>query len=213
MWVKLLSTQHIDIHGVRRTFHKGDWVEVGGQEGRRWIANRQAEVPSMKSAGLIAKGAGAVIRGNIANGMTMLLKYAEGLRIESKMPFGLKFEQTMFLKAPLPARPELFPVGFHLLETWEAAIPLYKYDELACHVGNGIDQGRTKEIVHDLRVPLYDSRLMFVRNCEGGRRLMRAWEDERINSASENHALLRAVYRTKPLILALPTTWLGVGPR
>jgi hypothetical protein len=213
MWVKLKSTKHLDVRGVRRTYHKGDWVEVGGQQARRWIATGDAEVPDMKAAGLITKGAGAVVRGSVANATTMLLKYAEGLRIESRRPYALIFQQTMFLKAPAPVRPELFPVGFHLLETWEAAIPLFNYDKLACHVADGVEQGRTKEIVHDLRVPLYDSRLMFVKDCEGGKRLMRAWEDERIGSSNENHALLRAVYRVKPLILALPTTWLGVGPR
>lgn len=213
MWVKLLSTKHVDVKGQRKTFHPGDWVQVGGQQARRWIAAAEAEVPDMRKSGLLAKGAGAVIRGDTVAGSRLLLKYAEGMRIDTTNPYSVPYQYTLMMRAVAPVRPELFPVGFSLLKTWEIAVPLASYEKLACHVGEGWEQKRTKEIVHDLRVPLYDARLMFVRDCEGARRLMRAWEDERINSENESHSLLRAIYRVKPLVLALPVTWLGVGPR
>lgn len=45
MWVQLLSIQYVDDHGQQVKRHPGDWVQVGKQQAKRWIAQRLACVP------------------------------------------------------------------------------------------------------------------------------------------------------------------------
>lgn len=214
MWIKLLAIKQIDVRGQKHTCHPGDWVDIGKQTARRWIAAGEAEVPSMKKSGLIAEDAGAVVRGDMLAGSILLTKYAEGLTvIEAGRELEIPFARTLFFKAPAPIRPELFPIGFHLLETWEVVIPLFDYNVLACHIGTEEERARTENIIHDLRVPLYDTRLMFMRDCGNTKRLLKTWAVETESGDDERLAFLRALYQVKPFVLALPTTWLGTGPR
>lgn len=214
MWIKLLAIKQIDVHGVKHTRHPGDWVDIGKQTARRWIAASEAEVPSMKKAGLIEDDAGAVVRGDVVMGSLLLAKYAEGMTVvEAEHELAIPFARTLFFKSPAPVRPELFPIGFHLLETWEVVVPLWNYDVLACHVGTDEERKRTEAIIHDLRVLLYDTRLMFMRDCGNAKRLLKTWMLEKQSGDDERLAFLRALYQVKPFVLALPTTWLGTGPR
>jgi hypothetical protein len=114
----------------------------------------------------------------------------------------------------LRLRKELVPVGFHLLDTWQVAIPLYDYDKLAIHLAQGAERERTAAVLPDLRVPMYAWELMFLRRCDETGELLRVWREEQGAPHAEPHAdtlrlsLLRALYRVKPLVLALPTTWI-----
>ncbi len=53
-------------------------------------------------------------------------------------------------------------------------------------------------------MPVYDTRLMFIRRCHATRELVDEWVAE---DGHRGLAFLRALYRVKPLVLALPTTW------
>jgi len=98
--------------------------------------------------------------------------------------------------------------GFHFLERWDAAAPLWRYGKVAADVGTPAEQKRTQKITRDLRVLLYAHELLFVRDSPDGRALLAAWEQEMVDGGpSARLAFLRAVYRVKPLFLALPRTW------
>lgn len=121
----------------------------------------------------------------------------------------IAFQKTMIWNPKVQLRTELVSAGFGMLETWEIAVPLYSYDELAVHIGSEEDRKRTKAIIRDLRVPVYDVRLIFVRNCEATQQLFDAWTEENgiAGESDERLSFMRAFYRVKPAMLALPITW------
>jgi len=100
-------------------------------------------------------------------------------------------------------------ICFKLLQRWQVAIPLWNYETLAAQVGTEEERERTKAVIRDLRVPLRDTRLVFMRRCAQTRELTNVWREELTNSTDERLAFLRALYRIKPVICDLPASWTG----
>lgn len=97
------------------------------------------------------------------------------------------------------------------LETWELAAPLRPYSELALHHGDEEERTLTKALMLDLRQPVYDSRAVFLRDCPATPALLSAWDEERAFCRCAGFCglpFLRALWRSKPLILALPAGWI-----
>jgi len=117
----------------------------------------------------------------------------------------IPYARTLFWNSKLSLRAELYPAGVGLLERWEVAVPIPDYNTLAAHVGSEADRAYTQELIHDLRVPVYEPGVLFLRRCQAGFDLLAAWNDE---SGERRLAFLRALYRAKPLVLALPSVWL-----
>ena len=86
----------------------------------------------------------------------------------------LEFARTL-LWSGVNFRGDLLATGFGLLDTWELAAPLYSYETLARDVGDRRDREQTERVIHDLRVPVYDTRLMFIRRCHATRELVDEW--------------------------------------
>jgi hypothetical protein len=124
----------------------------------------------------------------------------------------LPWERTLFVDPGLGQVPwEQVGRGLAFLDTWEAAAPIWNYETLAADVAAGEERAVTEALIGDLRVPLYVHELLFVRDCAGGRALLTAFEEERAGGGDVRLAFLRALYRTKPLFLALPRSWLRVS--
>ena len=103
---------------------------------------------------------------------------------------------------------DLLRHGFHFLQRWDAAAPLWRYGKVAADMGAPAEQKRTQKVTRDLRVLLYAHELLFVRDSPDGRALLATWEQEMVGGGpSARLAFLRAVYRVKPLFLTLPRTW------
>ncbi len=102
----------------------------------------------------------------------------------------------------------LVPAGFHVLERWDMAAPLWRYGVLAKDVGSPEERTHTEAVMRDLRVPLYAHELLFVGDTEGGRAFLAALEEETQGGGEVRLAFLRALYRAKPVFCALPRTWL-----
>jgi hypothetical protein len=197
MWVKLRTVKQIEVQGKPRTYYPGDWVEVGKHDGLLWIANGDAETVERELSDMMVES-GVVIRNAPAPaplGMSAIVG-------EPQLPYHL----TVIWDSALRLRKELIPTGLHLLGKWEVAVPLWDYDALALTAGDAADRERTVAVIRDLRVPMYDTRLMFVRRCPNGRALIDRFNEER-QGGDERLAFLRALYAVKPLICALPTTW------
>lgn len=207
MWIQLLSIKYLDQDGARRTFHPGDWVDVGKQLALQWIAAGEARLMNLEKID-IADGAGVVLGGNAERGRKFLDRFRLKLAIGEGEPEA-RFPKTCYWQTSLPLRVDLLPVGFQFLDTWEVAIPLASYRSLV-EMTQFIDDVRYVEsVIHDERVPTYDPRLLFMRDCENARALLDVWREEREKVQKADLALLVAIYRVKPLILALPTTWIG----
>ncbi len=217
MWVRLLAAAHLDQDGKQRTYYPGDWVEVGRQTALRWFAEGKAEAPGPAGATamreLDLEGCAVVLGDGVSPAQQRQLHALyPGLRlIDRPTPEAIPAER-MCRWAGGPARLDLFPAAFAWLRTWEVCAPLRSYEALAADLGTEEDRARTLAVVHDLRVPVYEPGLMFVRDCEGGQSLLREWTQEMWDGGDPALALLRVLYRVKPLVLALPTSWLEAAP-
>jgi len=201
VWVQLRSVKYIPERGQMQIYRPGDWVRVGKQTARQWIAAGEAWNSRLgelipHGSGIMARGDGEV-PGEIAHlGLTVL-------RWEGPP----QFPRTLMWDKSLRLRGELLPVGFKLLDRWQVACPLWSYDQLAAHTGGQEDRARTEAVVRDLRVPLYNTKMIFLRRSADTMRLADLWEEEKRRGGDEKLAFLRALYLTKPVLCALPVSW------
>jgi len=202
VWVQLQQQHHHEQQGQRKMYQAGDWLKVGKQLARQWIADGIAVSPYPESVTV-----------EEPEGTTGIMLFGGGdapeVGVESS-PDGLwelRWHKTCFLQSSAPVKTVMYSIGFGLINQWEIAVPLFDYRHLARDEEMS-DEERiyTERIIRDLRVPLYDTRLMFVRRCEATRRLMDVWDAE---NSRTRLSFLRSLYRVKPLVLALPCTWTG----
>jgi len=207
-WVQLKTLKNIERHGKLRAYHPGDWVAVGKSTALRWIAEGEAFDPKAKIREFVGDDFGVRIMDKPGIGRNVLSQDGNGDPIPTAIDGPLlPWELTLIWDPKIMLRKELLSVGFNFLEIWQVACPLMKYDIMANNTGTLEDRDLTADLIGDLRIPLYNPSLMFVKRCGDTRAMIGAWEEEKGRSPSIHHALLRAIYRTKPLILALPPNW------
>ena len=206
MWVQLRVCKQSMVQGKLTNLQPGDWCEVGKQTALLWIGNGDAWVPpAAVQRNLAPTNAGVVVRAAPAVAHEHLKGVAAGLAWQDggiEMPFA----KTLIWNPASLVRPELVLVGFHLLETWQVAVPMCKYDILASTLGSKEEREATAKVIRDLRVPVYETNVIFVRQCEETAELLQDWRMQ-LGKGNERLAFLRSLYRVKPLILALPYTW------
>jgi len=214
VWVRLLTSKTLpDDHNHMQRYLAGEWVAVKKQTARLWVASGQAEilrsdirakVVSLASCGVVITG------GDVGAGQELITsRFGDQLDVQTGPP-SLPYPQTLLWDVGTPLRTELMMVGFHRLTSgWQVAAPLWRYRKLASGIGTPEDQELTREVIHDLRVPVYESGLVYVRRCPQTQDLIDAWMAERERGKSDKLAFMRALYQTKPIICALPVTWIA----
>jgi hypothetical protein len=214
VWVQLRRIKYFPVQGKMKAFHPGDWAQVGKQVAMRWIAEGAAWVPSGDPTGTLVSGAGIFILGDEKAGKAALKAYDGKIGVVAGGTPSAPWQRTLIWDPACPLRLELLPIGWHLLDTWQLAVPLCDYDTLARDVGTEDDRKQTEAAVRDLRVPLYDTRLIFARQCDEVEELLAEWTGQMDRADSDPRlAFLRALYKVKPFVLALPVLWTGnMGP-
>ena len=196
--------------GVMETVHPGNAFLAKNQEAMRLIADRQAEsYASMRRLDVFdLSDAGVVIRGS--GDHSRLTSVYPNLAI-SNGAYALAYPRTLLWTAGAPLRLDLIGVGFHRLRAgWQVAAPLLSYHTtLARDIGTAEERAITEEVIHDLRVMVYDTRCIYVRRCADTMRMMEQWAVERQRGNDERLAFMRAVYQVKPVVCALPVTWMA----
>lgn len=145
---------------------------------------------------------GIVFRGEVNK---FKLKNIKAIQSNS---FDIPFDKTLFVdgvKIPV----DLLAAGWHFLNRWDIAVPLWKYGTTAADIGTKEDQRVTRAVVRDLRVLLHSYELLFVRKSDTGEQFMIQWEQEIKNGDDKRLAFLRALYIVKPRCCVLPTSWLA----
>ncbi|MDD5517845.1 MAG: hypothetical protein PHV98_00655 [Candidatus Omnitrophica bacterium] len=208
MWIQLKSSKRILENGKEVTRNPGDWVNIGKQLALLWISQGDAIIPGKSTYKEfdLSPGSGILVTGDENIGQKTL----EPIKTEIEIVYGainLPFQYTVIWKTELPLMVEKIAVGLMLLQTWEMAVPLFDYDTLAANVGSEEERNKTKAIIRDLRVPLYDTRLMFIKTTRETQYLIDTWVKEVQEGTDEKLSFLRCLYRVKPLILALPISW------
>jgi len=200
VWVQLKQAKYITTQGKMTPYQPGDWVKVGSSMARQWIADGTAIArdPNLNRVQIAPGSAGIMMFG---------AKDKIEINIECSLDgdWAMRWERTLFLQGSTPVQAALIPVGFDLLRTWEVAVPLVDYRILAQDEGDEEEQAYTAKVIRDLRVPLYDTRMIFMRRCESSHALLAQYQAEGFTRLG----FLRALYRVKPLVLALPVTWTG----
>ncbi len=119
----------------------------------------------------------------------------------------LVYEKSLIVRAQTRVPWDLLPAAWHFLESWDAAVPLWRYGVLAADVGTAAEQKKTQQVIRDLRVLLHSVELLFVRRTAAGSALLAQWQAEL--GGDLRLAFLRALYQVKPRLCVLPTTWLA----
>lgn len=208
VFIQLLKKKQIDVNGHPTTFEAGDWAEVGVGYARRLVADNEATVPGDKFKLLLPARAGILCHeGQRKQAEVAAAVYGKAIQTQEGAWLDLPYAKCLLWDMSAPFRLEFLPVGFNLLARWHLAIPLVSYDLLAAACGTETDRAATAAIIHDLRVPVYDPRLLFVRRCPETKEFLTTWAAERAAGGCPELALLRALYRCKPLLLALPPSW------
>ena len=203
MWVQLAATKYIEKLGVQQRYSPGDWVEVGKQTALLWLSEGSARIPDPAQIASLNPDGSGILTDKRDLMCKQLISLGEYVVIEEGKLLSLPFSRTVWIDSLLSVRPELIPVGLLMLDTWEIAVPLMDYKTLAIHEGTEQEREKTKQVIRDLRVPMYDTRLMFMKKTPAVTELLRLYTKDGYNPLS----FLRAVYTVKPFILALPCTW------
>ena len=114
------------------------------------------------------------------------------------------FDKILLLDGALNVDMEFVRHIFRWLDIWEFAVVFYNYDLMLADIANKRDREKIESSIYDLRVPLYRDDIIFIRNCENSKLLLACYEKEKLNYNSSMVALLKAIWKIKPLILYLP---------
>jgi hypothetical protein len=216
VYVQLVTIQNIpDKHGRLTQRHPGDWVEIGKHLARELLANGDAVVPDANEEREIVIGelddCGILVRDGYAMEAAALAE-----KYELKTAGGdaaLPFLRTLLWSPTLGLTPKQANLGFARVDGseysgWEMAAMLEGNRMLLCEVGSEADKKRTKEVVGDGRLPVYDVRALWVRRTPNTLRVVGAWVEEMKGGADERHAFARAVYTNPVRLCTLPHRWL-----
>lgn len=200
----------INTEGRQQAYHPGEVVYVGKQIAKQWVAEHRAELlPPPPDCDDMAFSCGVMVRTVDVESAQVALAGAYP-QLSVTQGSGLNFSKTLLLDGQLSPRSVIVGLGFNLLKAWQVVAPLWSYTELARHVGSEKERTLTQAIIRDLRVPLYDTRMVFMRRCSTTLALLDCWRDEMVEGGEERLAFLRAIYQVKPTVCAGPTTWLGM---
>jgi len=210
MWVCLRCRKTLIIKGAPHHYAPGEWVKVGRHIAREWLAGGEAYDFAGDGSGAVAdKTTGIVLLSAPPDGWMDRCRSALSIEVASIDAPCVPFAETLLYTPGFDLRLDLVLIGLGLLKRWQVAVPLWDYTTLAAHVGSEDERARTKAIIRDLRVPLRDTRLVFLRRCAQTRELVECWNEETADSTEPRLAFLRAMYRIKPVVCDLPASWTG----
>lgn len=214
MCVQLLKDQKVDLDGKAKQYRKGDWIEVGKQTALYWISQKIAIKRNFdvvkeyvdSTSGIVVYSENELNK-TTTDVLTNLKKDLKDIEFKVSTEKQMLYSENMIWNTAAKFKRELVPISFRLLKNWQLAIPLHSYNELACHIGNEDEREYTKSIIHDLRVPVYNTNLIFVRRCDDTKQLFDLWNEEKQKYPNDILAFHRAYYQVKPVLCALPVSW------
>jgi hypothetical protein len=122
--------------------------------------------------------------------------------------FDFVYDKQVFWDGQALLKDSRIEKGLAQLDTWQVVAPLYD-TLLAIRCGDEEERRLTEQIIHDLRVPVYETGIIFMRKCEETINLLQLWRDE-LQRGDSPLAFMRALYVAQPMILALPSAWLNL---
>lgn len=205
--------------GQRVTYQPGDWFECRNAE----LLRLQAEgkiltAPDILRATFDFTRAEILWRGAPAI-LGVLGAYGIAERV-ARDPADLRLEReyTLIAQPGAITAPTTAALGFLRVEArdgydaWDGAGCLMDGQPLARDYGSAVEQARTLAAAGDLRLPLYDTGLLWLRRTPATDELIAAWAAELADAADPAHAFARALYTRRVLWFTLPPRWVGAYP-
>ena len=221
-WVKLRRVKNIRIRGSLKTYHAGDSVEVGKQTALQWVLDGTAEDPfgqvgpPLRTEDIQKRGSeyGLRIRGDKSSAIIAAL--SKILRQVSYGPPALPYKYTLIWRPDKGTDERIVRYGFMRVmegakgvDAWELAASLVSTSMLAEAVGTFEEQQKTLKVVGDLRLPVYESRLVWARKTPAALKVVEAWAAELRAGGDEHHSFLRALFKNSALLCTIPGDWRG----
>lgn len=210
MWIRLKVPKTLEVSGVTRHYKPGDWVEIGRSTANTWIQQGIAErVDYDVNKEYVDLTAGIVLIGSINQNLLDNLKQdIKGIEIANSDVPEMYYSENMLWINGIDIKREMVGIGFNLLKKWQVAIPIYDYDKLAVHIkSTKKEKEYIESVIHDLRVPVYNTNLIFIRRCSETKELLEQWEKEKELIKDDKLSFQVAYYKTKPTLSALPVNW------
>lgn len=213
VWVRVLGRVYYEENGIRQTALAGDWVQIGKHQARQWLAQGSVEIPEphRRADALSLNKCGVVVRGD-----EMPSRASFGVLRHQVGEPSLQYEYTVLwepsLSAPLQGieagltrlmSAELFPGG----DSWEALATLVSLKTLASDVGSPGEQSKTEVVVGTLRLPVYETRLLWLRKTPATENFIAMWASELVKGSDEQHSFLRSLYSSRIMMCTLPPGW------
>ena len=199
--------------GAYTTYQPGDWFECKNQEMRQLVETGMVDTtPDILRSEYRVSDAGVLLRG-MAPEPAGLDKY--GLECKRmKGALSLPWERTVILGKGKSITAPSIVIGLSRIEAaadvdYEMAVMLASQTRLARDVGTEADQRRTLEVLGDLRLPVYDTSVLWVRRTEATEGWLAAWAKELADGSGEQHAFLRTLYTRRILVCTLPARWVA----
>ena len=216
-YIRLLAVKHIRVAGVQKTYSRGDWVNVGKQAATLWLADGSAEIPGPDHTKrevvkeLMGPGCGVRVLGESSStwsskGFGNCLRRLEF----STGPLALPYPYTMIWNASVPVTPQQVLTGFSQITqgqagglAWEMVARLGG-SKLARDLGTDAEKAKTEALIGDLRVPLYDTSVLWIRRTKNTEKFVRQWTMALKAGEDTAHAFLRVLYAVGVLLCTLP---------
>jgi hypothetical protein len=203
-------------HGEQVTYHPPSWVPVSKARARELIANGQVRIPRSDRyrEAMQFDDCGIVIRSGEAS-LPELGRVGELVSVEYD-DIRLPFQYTMLWRAEkIALREQAIIAGFSKLldfegtgkEKWEILAMLADENKIAADYGSKWERDKTLETIGDLRLPVYETGILWVRKTENSERVIAAWVEELEQGADERHAFLRALYTHRAMTYTLAPDW------
>lgn len=228
VWVQAITALHYENQGVHCTAEPGEWVNVGKHQARQWLASGQAVIPKPATRAKVEEYGLCGVRVRVP-----LVASADwGAQIDEdtdKAAFGdladkltftwgepaITHDYTIIWKPPAPVIPAAAKVGLARLhsfegtdaEPWEMLAMLASETKWANGFGSREERDKTEAAIGDLRVPVYNTALLWVRRTERTEAVVARWVAELREGADERHAFLRALYAERVLMCTVNMDW------
>jgi len=180
---------------------------VGKSDARRLLAEGKAEIPQLNSADdrtMLMENCGLVLWDNVNS-------YGKITKQYPALDYGLKdygpeplYVKNLIWDGVSKLDYKLIPLGFSRLDDWQLAVPVLDMTTLAQDLGTEEEREQIKEVIHDLRVPVYDTGIIFARRCPQTEKLFKLWDPYEGN---RELGFIRALYQSCPVFLTLPVNW------
>ena len=217
MWIQIVSPNvYITIYGTTTEHQPGDVVDVGKTVALPLIEQGRAIVPAwLKAQPMAGQDVGVLMRGKTrtTDALLMGLKHlgVDG-KLAGKNVLRLPWGRTLLLDAGYSLSAGGCALGLARVAAdeelgWEMAAMLT--GQTAEHTGSHADRVKTLEVVGDLRVPVYETRAVWVRRTDATKALVAEWRAALEEGEQEQHAFLRALYARRVVMCTLPRDWSG----